>query len=204
MNRKTCVTKIDGRGERRLDAAISTISVDRDGDVLLPSGLRADEFRRNPVVLLGHDAGSLPIGKAVRIRQTPNAVMAEMEFAERPAAHPDAAEWVPDTVYDLFKQGVLNAFSVGFTIDSARPANKKDVNRFGDRVRRVVTEWNLLEFSVVTIPANQDALVTAVKSGDLRQDSYIFEALDEEPPRFRAVPTRLVLDTAPNRLRVSD
>lgn len=202
MNRKTCTTKIDGSGERTLEAAISTISVDRDGDVLLPSGVRTDEFRSNPVVLLGHDAGSLPIGKATSIRRTPNAVMAEMQFAERPAAHPDAAEWVPDTVYDLFRQGVLNAFSVGFTIDKARQATRKDMLRFGERVRRVVTRWNLLEFSVVTIPANQDALVTAVKQGDLRQDSYIFEALPDAERTFRVEPRKLVLETAPRPFRL--
>lgn len=202
MIRKTCITKIGDTGDRTLEAAISTISVDRDGDVLLPSGVRTDEYKANPVVLLGHDAGSLPIGKATGLQRTPNAVLAEMQFAERPAAHPDAAEWVPDTVYDLFRQGVLNAFSVGFTIDKARAATKKDVRRFGDRVRRVVTDWNLLEFSVVTIPANQDALVTAVKRGDLRSDSYIFDALDEELPSFRVEPRKLVLDTAPRPFRL--
>lgn len=202
MNRKTCITKVDGRGERMLEAAISTISVDRDGDVLLPSGIQTEEFRRNPVVLLGHDASALPIGKATSIRRTPNAVMAEMQFAERPAAHPSTAEWLPDTVYDLFRQGVLSAFSVGFTIDEAKPATKKDVARFGPTVRRIVSKWNLLEFSVVTIPANQDALVTAVKSGQLRQDSYLFEALDEEAPRFRVEPKTLVVDTQPRTFRL--
>ena len=179
MNRKTCVTKIDGRGERALTANISTIAVDREGDVLLPSGIDVSEYKANPVVLLGHDASALPIGRATSIRKTPSAVVADMVFAERPAAHPDAAEWVPDTVYDLFRQGVLNAFSVGFTIENARAANRKDIERHGDGVRRVVTQWKLLEFSVVTIPANQDALVTAVKDGLLDRRSFTYDMLSD-------------------------
>jgi len=145
----------------------------------------------------------LPIGKATNVRRTPNAVMAEMQFADRPMAHPDAAEWLPDTVYDLFKQGVLNAFSVGFTIDEARAATRKDQRRFGDRVRRVVTGWNLLEFSVVTIPANQDALATAVKSGDLRQDSFLFDIIDGGKSFPVEHERTMVLDTAPKAFRLS-
>ena len=33
----------------------SARTVDRDGDVVLPSGLKLQDFRKNPVVLLNHD-----------------------------------------------------------------------------------------------------------------------------------------------------
>ena len=147
-------------------ARISTTSVDRDGDVLLPSGLMADEYRRNPVVLMQHDPDRV-LGRATNLRTTSNAVIAQVQFAERPDSLPTNLEWPPDTVLSLMQQGVLNGFSVGFSIPPGgrREATAKDAERFGDNVRSVVTRWNLLEFSVVSIPANQDALLVAVSKG---------------------------------------
>jgi hypothetical protein len=90
-----------------------------------------------------------------------------MRFAERPETHPQAAEWLPDTVRALMQQGVLSAFSVGFRVpsDGIRQASERDIERFGPKTRTVITRWELLEFSVVSVPANQEALATAVAKG---------------------------------------
>ena len=148
--------------ERVVVAKISTTSVDREGDVVLPSGLKLQDFRKNPVVLLNHDSGRLPIGRALAVKRTSDAVIAKVQFAARPAEHPESAEWIPDTVHSLFKQGILRAFSVGFIPTDMRPANDKDQKRYGEDVRRIITQWKLMEFSVVPIPANQDALALEV------------------------------------------
>lgn len=166
-------------GERSVIARISTISVDRDGDVLLPSGADFTDYRKNPVVLFVHDSSRLPVGTAPAIQKNPNDITAKVKFAERPASLPDVQEWVPDTVHELFKQGVLRAFSVGFTITRAREADKRDIRKFGDDVRRVITDWKLLEFSVVPVPANQDALVMAVSKGYIPTSSWVVNALHE-------------------------
>jgi hypothetical protein len=149
-------------GERAVIARISTIAVDRDGDVLLPSGLDAREFRKNPIVLLSHNTGSLPIGKVVHIEKTSTEVIAKVVFAERPESHPQSEEWQADTVLSLFRQKILNAFSVGFLIEDYRNADVKDVGKFGDGVQRVISKWRLLELSVVALPSNQEALALAV------------------------------------------
>lgn len=179
MNSKRCVVTAEDTKGRTVTGLISTTALDRDGDVLLPSGLDAREFKKNPVVLFGHDSGRLPIGKATKLSTTTSAVSASVEFASRPAEHPDAAEWVPDTIHALFKQGILNAFSVGFTVpeNGMREAGDLDRKRFGKGVRRVISKWKLLEFSVVPIPSNQDALATAVSKG-LHLDDWTAEQLD--------------------------
>ena len=148
--------------ERTVTARISTTSVDREGDVLLPSGLDLRDFKKNPVVLLGHSDSALPVGKATSIRRESDGVVATVKFAERPAGHPDSVEWIPDTIFSLFQQGVLKAFSVGFIPQEMREPTEKDVRKFGEDVRSVITKWSLLEFSVVNVPANQDALVQQV------------------------------------------
>lgn len=167
VERKLCGVEVKALDDGSdVTARISVAVPDREGDVVLPSGLEATSFKRNPVVLLQHDQ-SRPIGRAVSLRTTSNAVVATMKFAERPDTHPDAAEWMPDTVRSLMKQGVLSAFSVGFRVprDGFRDATDKDMERFGAGTRRVITRWELLEFSVVSVPANAEALATAVSKG---------------------------------------
>ena len=61
-----------------------------------------------------------------------------------------------DFTYHCYKTGMLNAVSVGFIPMDAVP-NKETGGA-------IVNEWELLEFSAVTVPANQDAIAQAVKS----------------------------------------
>ena len=147
---------------RTVVARISTTSIDRDGEVLLPSGIDLKDFRKNPVVLLNHDQGGLPVGRALSVKRQSDGIIAEVQFAERPAGHPSSVEWIPDTVFNLFQQGILKAFSVGFIPLEMREPSDKDLNKFGGDVRNVISKWSLLEFSVVNVPANQDALVMQV------------------------------------------
>jgi HK97 family phage prohead protease len=191
MLTKTCAaewtTKQSGDGPD-VTARISTTSVDRDGDVLLPSGIRTEAFKRNPVVLLNHDKDRW-LGKAINIRTNSNSVTADMAFAKRPETHPENAEWIPDTVKSLMQQGVLSAFSVGFIVrdGGVRMATDKDKERFGFEVRQVITDWELTEFSVVSVPANQDALAISVAKG-IVPDGECVRRLGYQP-RFR-VPSK--------------
>lgn len=59
-------------------------------------------------------------------------------------------------VYSLLKQGALKALSVGFVIEE----------KTTDGPVRVITKGQLLEISLVTIPANPEAIVTSVKEAD--------------------------------------
>lgn len=154
-------------GQRWVIARITTTSVDRDGDVVLPGGGDLSDFVKNPVVLFGHDASQISVGQATEIRQNDDDIIAKIVFNKRPDSLPDTVEWKPDTVHDLFKQGALRAFSIGFTVPpgGARSAETADVRKFGPDVRRVIQRWKLVEFSVVPVPANQDALAVAVSKG---------------------------------------
>lgn len=152
-------------GERAVIGKVSGVEPDREGDVLIPRGCYTKDYERNPVVLFNHDSAKMPIGTASDIRRTDDGVYAKTTFAKRPDSLPEGEEWLPDTIYEMFKQGVLRAFSVGFMPTEMRPPSKKDREVWGDAVTRVYSKWSLLEFSVVTIGMHQDALVTAVSKG---------------------------------------
>lgn len=179
---KTFDTKLTTKpGERSVIAKISTTAVDRDGDVVLPSGVDLTDFVKNPVVLFIHDNQRLPVGTAPIVLRKRDSIIAKVMFAERPASMPPEQEFIPDTVFSMFQQGVLRAFSIGFMLDKARVPTPDDVRRFGAGVRQVITKWRLLEFSIVPVPANQDALAVAVSKGFVPKNSLILPSVASHP-----------------------
>lgn len=150
-------------GERAVIARITTTSVDREGDVVLPSGINLSNFRKNPVVLFAHRGDQLPVARAEKIDKQSDSIVAKVEFAERPKSLPSGVEWIPDTLFELFQQKVLRGFSIGFNVGEGgwRDATDADRRKF-DGARRVIAQWELVEFSVAPIPMNQDALAMAV------------------------------------------
>jgi phage head maturation protease len=153
-------------GPRDIVAKISTTAVDREGDVIEPAGVDLKDYWKNPTVLLQHDGQSRPIGVVKRgdIQRQSDGLVARFSMLERAPSLPSNLEWPPDTILDLFKMGAPLAFSVGFRVKDGgiRAATKSDRKKYGRDVQRVVTAWELMEFSVVSIPANQDALLVAV------------------------------------------
>ena len=143
-------------------ATITTDSVDRDGEVVVPAGMNSKDYERNPVLLYEHDV-QRPIGKMLGMKRMERAIEAEFALAPRPESH--EGEWFPDTVAALMDFGALNTMSIGILGLEARPASKADSEKYGDGVRRVYGKWKLLEVSVVSLPANQDAIITAVRKG---------------------------------------
>lgn len=145
-------------------ATISTDSVDRDGEVMVPAGMNAKDYERNPVLLWNHDT-SQPVGRAVTLKRAEREIVADFEFAKRPEDYD--GDWFPDYVRGLVQAKVLRGVSIGFVPmeGGERLATKGDVDKYGPDVRRVYSKWKLLEVSVVSVPANQDALITAVQKG---------------------------------------
>ena len=170
---KTCLTpqavQAVAAGDNRLLALISAETLDRSSEVLLAGGAELDSYRRNPVLLWAHNPELPPIGRAVEISAEPGVgVWAVNEFAPTPFAQ---------EIRELYEEGFLNAFSVGFRpleID-ARPVAR------GQRGPTVL-RWELVEQSAVAVPANPDALVAAAAAGNRAADwllkTYYVEPAD--------------------------
>ena len=155
----TSEVKVDD-AERTVTAVISTGAIDRDKEVLLPKGLDTENYMKNPVVMWAHDYSDMPIGKARYIDKKRKEIVAQVEFADSEKAN---------EVYELFKGGFLKAFSVGFIIKKSHAPTPDEIKKTPEWavVYRVIDEWELLEFSAVPVPANPEALATAVKSATL-------------------------------------
>ena len=146
-------------GSRTVVAVISTDAVDRDGEVVLPRGLRKKAFQGNPIVFRNHDYGGLPIGKALWVKAEAQRVLAKYQVSDKTQ---EARE-----VWDLLRDGILQAHSIGFTSHAASPPAAEELRTRPDwaGARLLHRDWELLEFSVVGVPANPEALTLAVAKG---------------------------------------
>jgi len=159
--------------ERTVTAIISTDSVDRDGEVVLPKGANLESYLKNPVMLWAHDYYEPPIGRTLWIKTGRNNIKAKAQFAETEKAM---------EIYELFKGGFLNAFSIGFIPKKSHAPEPKEIEKRPEWVeaRRIYDEWELLEFSVVPVPANPEALATSIKSKQLKLSDETIKELDIE------------------------
>lgn len=157
---------------------ISTSTPDRDNDTIAVAGWKLDNYRRNPVVLWAHDYQSLPLGRAVSVAVDGDKLVADAEFADHDMAN---------AVLKLIDGGFLRATSVGF-----RPLTSTYNNARGGTD---YTAQELLEFSLVPVPANPEALIqakslTAIRRYfvdandvvlDLRDDDLVLDVIDHVP-----------------------
>jgi HK97 family phage prohead protease len=136
-------------GTRTVSFTISSEAPDRDNDSIKVAGWELGNFKKNPVVLWAHDYRSLPIARATDIRRDKvnGTLRAKAEFV--PSDTPIVGE-MADAVLSMLKGGFLNATSVGF-----RPLKHSfDDDRGGFDFEKT----ELLEFSVVPVPAHPEAL----------------------------------------------
>ena len=161
--RKTLTASVQAKGSG-IVAKISTDSVDRDGEVLIPQGMNSQDFEKNPVLFYNHEYDQ-PVGKVENLKRTDGAVYGTLSFAQRPDGF--QGDFFPEFVEALVRQGIIKGVSVGFTPEGggARAATKADRAKFGGRIKRVFNKWKLLEVSIAPLPANQDALIEAVEKG---------------------------------------
>jgi HK97 family phage prohead protease len=147
-------------GERTLVCTMTTDAVDRYGEVILPRGIDLTQYRKNPVVLWGHDMSQPPIGRCMWVKpdEAKRALIAKVVFAETE----DAEE-----LWRLYKGGFLKAFSIGARPREGSPPTPEEVRK---RPEMAECKWvwrkvELTELSAVSVGANPEALATAISKG---------------------------------------
>ena len=150
-------TKSFKKGSKSLKIAgyANTIVKDRAGDVVTAQAWAkgVENYRRNPVLLYQHKHEN-PIGRVEKITVDKKGIFVE-------AAVSEAAE-KNHGVQTLIKDGALKSFSVGFRVKDGK------YNREDDSM--TITDVELLEISVVSVPCNQDSLFSIRKSFDSEND----------------------------------
>jgi hypothetical protein len=182
---KQYVGTIKALSRRQVQGMISTQTPDEVGDVVISEGGDFSIFKDNPIVLYGHDHKD-PVGQCIDIQKSATAVTAVTDFAERPSVLPDNEAWRPDTVLALLTAGIVKSFSIGFNVTtSPRAATKGDVQKFGEKARTIISRWKLLEYSVVSVPCNSEALVTAIGKGLVTKSGLAALGYDLTPDEIK-------------------
>ena len=188
-NKKDLSTFTEDMGNRTVRFTISKEVVDRDGDILRASGVDFTNYMKNPVFLSFHNSREFPLGKVTRFWFEGNSVKADVYFPtiEELSTNPEQASEkakLVDFTYNCYKTGMLNAVSVGFIpLEWVETENGFDI-----------LKWELLEFSAVAVPANQDAIAEAVKSfGDDFAKGLISKPVEKSGRRVSAE-TREILN----------
>lgn len=153
--------------EGEVEFVVSTNALDAHGERINVDGIDLKDYKKNPVVLWGHDGFNLPIAKTTKIWKESGKLMARAKFYLK--------DQFANKVYNYIVDGYLNAVSIGGMV--------QEWAEDGMTIDKLLMK----EFSVVSIPANQEALV-ASKSLDGEQkaelralaNNYARKMLDQE------------------------
>ncbi len=150
-------TKVADGTPRTLVVKISTPTPDRSKDTVQPSGMVADNFLKNPVVMFAHNYADMPIAKCSGLKVQDTGILATVQF-------PDEGVYEKaDTIYTMYKEGFLNAWSIGFM-----PLDYDENEQGGYNFK----SWELFEFSSVPVPDNPEAL-TIMRSKGINVDAVL-------------------------------
>lgn len=127
-------------GARVYTFRASTGAVDRQNETIDQAGWELDAYRANPVILDSHKYESIHdvIGKAVRVEVVNGALEVDVIFAR-------------EDCEQMVQKGFLRTVSVGFRSLARRPATAPGAPM-------THTRMELLEVSLVAIPANREAV----------------------------------------------
>lgn len=133
---------------------INTPALDRDKDRVFPGGARVEDYLKNPVVLWGHNRQDpwAIIGKTTALTINDGSITADFEL--RPAASDTDPQHI---IRALWENGFVRSASIGFRPE---PEMMK-VNGLGGMD---IPAWQLLEWSLIPIPANQEAMRAVTKA----------------------------------------
>ena len=153
--------------KEKVSFVASSATPDRYGDIIDQKGWILASYKKNPVVLLNHDSNQLPIGKG-NVYMRNDQLTIDVEFDSE---DPRAKE-----VERKAKKGFMNAVSVGF-----RPLESKsrselptDHKYYGQR-GMYYSKAELLEVSIVTIPANGEATMLEQKFYNAMKEEILRE-----------------------------
>jgi hypothetical protein len=166
--------------KERFDVSyINTDDIDRDHEVVLPSGCDMTDW--NKVVTPFHKYDVLPVGKSLWVRSKMKGqrqgLIAKTYYHRKPEDWGDGTPWLPSAILHLMQSEfpTCTGKSIGFLPVEIREATAQEKSQRPElKGIPIIAKWKMLEYSVVSVPANQAAemetVSKALKSGAITQD----------------------------------
>jgi HK97 family phage prohead protease len=143
------IEKASKLAEGEVEFVVSTGDWDAHGERINVAGIDLKDFKKNPVVLWGHDGFNLPIAKATKIWKQDDKLMARALFKIN--------DEFPRKVYEYILEGFISAVSIGGMVEE------------WGHDGLTIAKLKMKEFSVVSIPANASAMVANKSFTDEKQ-----------------------------------
>lgn len=165
---------VEGDGERVIEGIASTPSTDRMGDIVEPMGAKF----ALPLPLLWQHNHSDAVG-TVEFAE-PNAKGIPFKARLANITEPGDLKNLVDKAWQSVKAGLVRGVSIGFA-----PKDCEALPSGGMRFK----EWDWLELSLVTIPANAEATISVIKS--ISQEQMAASGQSEKKPGVSGKPVKL-------------
>ena len=140
--------------QRVIEGVASTPETDREGDVVNPLGAAF----KLPMPLLWQHRSDEPVGHVEFARPSKAGIPFRARLAQ--ISDPGELKNSVDKAWQAVKAGLVRGVSIGF-----KPLEYNFMDSGGIHFEK----WTWLELSLVTIPANESATITAIKSFDREQ-----------------------------------
>ncbi|NLI08983.1 MAG: hypothetical protein GX457_18130 [Thermotogaceae bacterium] len=155
------VEKADGE-ERTLRMVGSTGSEDRLGDIIDVKGWKLANYKKNPVILFGHNSWIPAVARAKEVKREDDKLTFLIEFP------PEGVSDLSDKLFNLYKLKIMRASSVGFM-----PLKYEFIEDEKGHFKGIhFMEQELLELSLVTVPAHPEALAMSLYGNGINQQTY--------------------------------
>lgn len=160
---------VEADGMVHIEGIASTPATDRMGDVVEPMGAKF----KTPMPLLWQHQHDAPVGQVTFAKPTTKGIpfRASLPIVKEAGR---LKERVDEAIHSL-RYGLVSAVSIGFRVlEGAYERMENGGYRF--------KEWEWMELSLVTIPANSEATISAIKSLDAEQRAASGQLDDDTPP----------------------
>jgi HK97 family phage prohead protease len=137
--------------KRIVSGYASTYDLDQGGDIITRGAFaKTLETQGNRVKVLWQHNSQMPIGRPISMAEDDRGLYVESYIAKTRQG---------DEALELAKEGIIDSMSIGYMVNESE---------YKDDGVRVIKELTLMEYSLVTWPMNQGAVITGVKSVDVR------------------------------------
>jgi len=175
---KAGIEYLDGYEYRIFEGLTTDETPDRYGDIVRYTGADFKNYLKNPVVMLSHEHSNFPIGNSVKIWKDDALKGVKSWDLLLDNRVDDSGR--SDLAFKFRKSGIMPGISIGFMVNSAKTDHSAD-----ERKKLGLGKWGVeilsfdyLEHSVVSIPANPEALTNMLKAIDNGMLRSIFSKED--------------------------
>lgn len=155
--------------ERIISGYASTYDLDQGGDIIVKGAFTNTLSSGRSVKVLWQHKQDAPVGKPRLMREDDQGLYVEAYIAKTARG---------DEALALAKDGIIDTFSIGYSVNESE---------YKDDGVRLIKELTLYEFSLVTFPMNEKAIITGVKSADVRNLELILREAGYSRSQAKAI-----------------